>query len=181
VIRRKFSLLVFIISFFTISGFGHNKPDSAEDILNKSLNLAKESNKQVLLIFHASWCIWCKHLDSALESRELKKIIDEHFIVAYIDVLEKAEKKEMLENSGGEKIMNEMGGEDSGLPFYVFLDSSGKKIIDSKAMPEDQNIGYPSSVDEINAFTNLLKTSDGNLTKQQLSIVHDYLVKNAPN
>ena len=116
--RSKFSFLVIIMILSVVAGFALiNKRDSAENILNNSLKKAKETNKPVLVVFHASWCIWCRHLEDALNSNELKKIIDDHFVITYIDVLEQKEKKEELENPGGEKIMNDLGGKDAGLPF----------------------------------------------------------------
>ena len=179
--RNKFLLLLLLIIFSVPVLFGQtSKPDSAKNILNHSIQISKKSNKPIFLIFHASWCIWCKRLDATLESKELKKIFDDHFIIVHLDVLERKVKIEELENLGGEKIMNEFGGKDSGLPFYVFLNSQGKKIIDSKAMPKNQNIGYPAAKEEIETFVKLLKTSSPDLTKKQLSKIKDYLERNAP-
>ncbi len=179
--RNKFSILFLLIIFSTTFIFSQtSKPDSAKNILNHSLALAKKSNKSVLVIFHASWCIWCKRLDTAIESNELKKIFEDHFVIVHIDVLERKEKKEELENPGGEKIMEDLGGKNAGLPFYVFLNSAGKEIVNSKSMPKEQNIGYPAAKEEITTFVNLLKKSSSSLTKHQLEEVKNYLQKNAP-
>jgi len=179
--RKKISFLVLIIILLAASGFTYkNKNNSAQKILTNSLNLAKQSNKPVMVIFHASWCQWCRHLEDALNSPELEKIINGHFVIAYIDVLEQKEKKAELENPGGEKMMNDLGGKDSGLPFYVFLNSKGKKIADSNVMQKNQNIGYPASKKEISAFAYLLVKSSGKLTNKQLTTVKDYLAKAAP-
>lgn len=179
--RKIFSFLfLFIIFSITAGTAGINKKDSGDNILNSSLKQAKELNKPVMVIFHASWCKWCRHLEDALNSPELKKIINDHFIVTYIDVLEQKEKKEELENPGGEKIMNDLGGKDAGLPFYAFLNSKGKMITNSNAMPKNQNIGYPASDSEITLFTSLLKKSSDKLTVEQITMVKDYLKKVAP-
>ncbi len=179
--RNKISILLLIIIFSAPVLFGQtSKPDSAKNILNYSIELAMKSNKSVFVIFHASWCIWCKRLDAALESSELKKIFDDHFVIVHIDVLEKKEKIDELENPGGEKIMADLGGKDAGLPFFVFLNSKGKKIVDSKSMPENQNIGYPAAKEEVETFVRMLKKSSNSLTKNQLAAVKDYLKKNAP-
>jgi thioredoxin-related protein len=180
--RRIISFLfLFIIFSITTGTAGSNKKDSADNILNSSLNHAEKLNKPVMVIFHASWCQWCRHLEDALNSPELEKIINDHFVLAYIDVLEQKEKKAELENPGGEKMMNELGGKNSGLPFYVFLDSKGNKIADSNVMPKNQNIGYPASKSEITAFTNLLVRSSGKLSNKQLTAVKDFLTKAARN
>ena len=176
--RKLISFLFLFIIFSVAAGSaGINKKESADNILNNSLIEARETNKPVMVIFHASWCKWCRHLEDALNSPELQKIINDHFVVAYIDVLEQKDKKEELENPGGEKIMNEFGGKNSGLPFYAFLNERGKRIADSNAMPKNQNIGYPASESEITAFTDLLKKSSHKLTNKQITVVKDYLKK----
>ncbi|WP_353097987.1 thioredoxin domain-containing protein [Empedobacter brevis] len=36
---------------------------TATEILTKAQNQAKVENKNVFLIFHASWCGWCKKME----------------------------------------------------------------------------------------------------------------------
>jgi hypothetical protein len=76
--------------------------------------------------------------------------------------------------------MKNLGVEKSGLPFYKFLDAAGKKLADSNVMPENQNIGYPGSAEEIEAFGKLLKVSAKNLSDEKFTTIIDYLKKNAP-
>lgn len=173
-------LFLIFISSISVNSAGINKKESAFNILNSSLKEAKETYKPVMVIFHASWCKWCRKLEHALNSPELKKIINDNFVVAYIDVLEQKDKKEELENPGGEKIMNDLGGKDAGLPFYAFLNAEGNRVADSKSMPGNQNIGYPASKEEIKIFTGLLKKSSDRLTNKQIAAVKDYLKKTSP-
>ena len=98
--RNKFLLLLLLIIFSVPVLFGQtSKPDSAKNILNHSIQISKKSNKPIFLIFHASWCIWCKRLDAALESNELKKIFDDHFIIVHLDVLERKVKSRRVRKS----------------------------------------------------------------------------------
>ena len=115
-----------------------------------------------------------------MQSPELKKIFEDNYVITHLDVLERKEKIEDLENPGGREIMTKLGGEKSGLPFYVFLDDTGKKLADSNVMPENQNIGYPGSEEEIQAFGKLLKISAKHMSDEQFASVLDYLRKNAP-
>jgi hypothetical protein len=52
--------------------------------------------------------------------------------------------------------MRQWGGEEAGLPFYVFLDRTGNKIADSNAMPDGTNIGFPGTPQEADVFMTLL-------------------------
>lgn len=179
-----FRKLIFtlLVSLFTITLLmGQDaKPQTADSILKASYKEAKASDKNVFLIFHASWCSWCKRLDKAMQSDELKKIFEDNFIITQLDVQERGDKIKELENSGGRDIMKDLGGEKSGLPFYVFLDAAGKKLADSNVMPENQNIGYPGNEEEIAAFGRILKASAKHLSNENYSAIIDYLKKNAP-
>jgi thioredoxin-related protein len=155
------------------------KPEPADGILKAAIQKAESSNKTVFLIFHASWCGWCKRLDAALEDRTIKELMEEHYVIARLDVLESGNNIQTLENPGGKKIMTDLGGEKSGLPFYAFLDAKGKKIADSNVMPKDQNIGYPNSPEEIVAFEKLLTRTAPRMSVGQRATIVAYLQKKA--
>jgi thioredoxin-related protein len=178
--NRKLTSIFFLFIFsFGIISAQETKPLAADGIMKASYAKAGETNKNVFLIFHASWCSWCKRLDKAMNSDELKKLFEDNFIVTHLDVLERNEKIELLENPGGKEIMAKLGGEKSGLPFYAFLDSKGKMIANSNVMDKESNIGYPGSEEEIAAFVKLLKLSS-ELNDEQLSKISEYLKANAP-
>jgi thioredoxin-related protein len=172
--------LLSILLSASLSFAQSEKPRSADEILNESIGVAKASHKSVFVIFHASWCSWCKRLEKVLETPDVKKIIDEHFVIARIDVLEQNDKIEEFENPGGKELMKKFGGEKSGLPYYLFLNGSGKKIADSNALPGSQNIGYPGAPEEFTAFENLLKKSAKSITPDQLSVIIESIKNNLP-
>jgi thioredoxin-related protein len=177
--RMRTFLVVSVLLATTVCSAQSEKPQKADVILKEALQQAEKANKAVIVLFHASWCGWCKRLDAVLENPDIHRIVDEHFVVAHLDVMERGAKKE-LENPGGNEMMKEFGGEKSGLPFYVFLDSRGKKLANSNVMPKDQNIGYPGTPEEIFAFTNLLRQSAPRMTDEQRGQIVSYLQKNAP-
>lgn len=180
-LRKTIYITIIFLIATTLITAQSEKPKPANDILNVALKEAKETNKNVFLIFHASWCGWCKRLDKAMQSDELKKIFEDNYVIAHLDVLESKDKVETLENPGGKEIMATLGGEKSGLPFYTFLDAVGNKLADSNVMPtKNPNIGYPGSPEEIEAFGKLLKVSAKNLSDEKFNMIIDYLKKNAP-
>lgn len=173
--------IIAIILFVSIPVFSQvNKPESAEKILSAAMAEAKVGNKNVFVFFHASWCGWCKRLEKAITSEELKKIFEDNFVITHIDVLEREEKIAELENPGGRDTMKKYGGEKSGLPFYVFLDTKGHKIADSNVMPGNSNIGYPGAPEEIDAFIGIVKKSAKNLSAANIESIKKYLTDNAP-
>jgi thioredoxin-related protein len=173
-----FPVLLLLVSVSVLGQTG--KPDSAQNILKAAVAEARSSNKSVFLMFHATWCKWCKRLDAALESPEIKPIIDKNYVIARLDVQERGEKIQTHENPGGKEILANFGGTQSGLPFIVFLNKKGKMIANSNVMPENQNIGYPGSKEEIAAFIKLLKLSAPHMTDEQRTVISEYLEKNAP-
>jgi len=156
-----------------------SKPEEASAVISTAVKKAAATGRSVFLIFHASWCGWCTRLDAVLEQPDIKVIIDQHYVVAHLDVLENKAKK-ALENPGGNEVMKEYGGENSGLPFYVFLGEEGTKLADSNALPKNQNIGYPASAEEIAAFAGLLKATAPRMSDEQRTQITTYLQKNAP-
>ena len=120
-----------------------------------------------MLIFHASWCGWCHKLDSILAEPDVKKIVGDRFVVTHLDVMENGDKKS-LENPGGGAMMTTYGGEKSGLPFFVILDGTGKKLGDSNRMANNQNMGCPTEPAEIEAFIKLLKETNPAITAAEL-------------
>ena len=109
----------------------------------------------------------------------MKKLFSDHYVIVDLVVKESAEKK-ALENRGGDKILAQMGGDRSGLPFYAFLDKTGKKIADSNALGKGGNIGYPATPEEIKAFAGLLEKTAPRMTIKERDQIVAYLTKNAP-
>ena len=155
-------------------------PRSASDILAESYKHAQASDRNVFLMFHASWCSWCKRLDAVLSDSSVQKIFQSHYVITHLDVLERKEKKETLENPGGVEVMKELGGADSGLPFYAILDAKGKLLVNSNALPKNQNIGFPAAKEEVEAFMTMIKKTAKRLTDAESTAIIQALAAHAP-
>jgi thiol-disulfide isomerase/thioredoxin len=155
-------------------------PKPAQNLIGAARTAANKQHKPTLVMFHASWCGWCKRLDAVMSRPEFKKMFEANYQLVTLDVLENGAKVAELENPGGKEYMKELGGEKSGLPFYAWLNADGKKIADSNAMPKEQNIGYPGEPAEIETFMALIKKTAPNWSEADQKTLHDYLVANAP-
>ena len=151
-------------------------PPSAQSVVSEAVKTAKAQNKNVLVDFGASWCVWCKRLDAMIESPEVGKLFADNYVVAHLTIQESDDKK-ALENPGAQVMAAEAGADKSGVPVYLFLDRNGKRIGTSLAMPNGANIGHPATPEEIKAFDGLLVRTAPRMTATQRAQILDYLSK----
>jgi len=168
----KLSKIIIIVGLFLFQlNFAQEKADL---VLKKALTEAKAGNKNVLLVFHASWCKWCKLMEHNMNLPETKPIFDKNFVTAYIDVQERGEKK-ILENPGGQEIMNRYKGQNAGLPFWLILNPKGAVLADSFDQKGD-NLGSPATPEEVLTF--LVKLEKGaKLSSEQKQTIEQVFVK----
>ena len=139
--------------------------EPADKIYQQALQTAKKEKKNVLLIFHASWCGWCKKMEKNLNNEQVKPLMDKNYVTTYLSVLERGENIAKYENPGGQDLMAKLGGKDAGLPYWVILDGNGK-VLDNSYNDKHENLGAPSAPEEIVALgEKLKKTSKLNPTE----------------
>lgn len=141
-------------------------PPSAQAMLKAAEVKAGHGHKNVLLIFHASWCGWCHKLDDLLNSEQFKSAFDGSYVIVHVTVLEN-ESHKADENPGGDDLLNSLGGKDGGIPFFAIFSPQGTKLGDSLA---PKNIGYPSEPAEVDHFMGLMKTTSHMSAKQQAAL-----------
>lgn len=162
-LTRIFIFALLILGFQT--AFSQEK---AETVIANAQKQAKTENKNVMVFFHASWCGWCKLMDKKMNLPSTKNLFDSNYVLASLDVQERGE-KEKLENPNGEDWMAKYGGKDAGLPFFVFIDSNGK-VLENSLTEKKENLGCPSTPEEIDSFVGkLAKTSK--LDQSQLATI----------
>jgi thioredoxin-related protein len=150
-------------------------PLTADRILKEARAEARNSKKNVFVIFHASWCIWCHKMDSSMNDQACKKFFDDSYVIRHLVVHESKDKKN-LENPGSIDLLTKYGGSDMGIPFWLIFDQDGKLLADSKISPAGtsrgavQNCGCPAAKEEVSYFISVLrKTSD--INSQQAAII----------
>jgi thiol-disulfide isomerase/thioredoxin len=153
---------------------------TSESLLAAARAKAKEEGKNVLVIFHASWCKWCKKLESFMASDQFKPRFEENFVTVYLTVMERGDHMKE-ENPGALDVMIWLGGTNAGLPFFGILDAEGKPIVTSirpiEAQDKGLNTGFPATKEEIAHFVSMLKKGAPKMTVEQLQAMKAELSK----
>ncbi len=168
---KLFTILIITLFCFENQSFAQEK---ASDIMNTAFTKAKKENKNVFLIFHASWCGWCKKMDKQMLDDCCKKLFNDNYIITHLVVLEN-DKNKHLENPGAVEILKKYKGDKSGIPFWLIFDKNGKLLEDSFDS-SGKNLGCPASESEVPEFIKKLK-STSNLTNKELKTIKNKFVK----
>jgi thioredoxin-related protein len=164
-----------LLAFILILTLNLNAQDSTSVILKKAFEQAEKQNKNVFVIFHASWCGWCKKMDKNMDDESCKELFNRNYIIEHLDVNESPNNKN-LENPGALELLKKYKAENSGIPFFLIFDKKGKLLEDS-FNSKGENLGCPASKEEVEEFIRMLKaTSD--LNEKELDVIYQkFLIK----
>jgi len=158
---------------------------STDVVMKAAYAQAKKEHKNVMVIFHASWCGWCKKMEASINEPELKPLFDANYVITYIDVLENKDKKD-LENPGSTEMLAKYKGDKGGIPFWFVADAKGKELADSQIRPEGASmdtygngVGCPAEESEVAYFVKILK-STSKLNDDQLAMISKRFAQNKP-
>lgn len=105
----------------------------ARDVLKEAEALALKEDKRVFLRFGAEGCGWCRRWDEFLVEPEMKAIFEKAFVLAKVDA---------GRSPGSGELRQELScGQGGGVPWFAFLDASGKVL--ATANGPQGNIGFP--------------------------------------
>jgi thiol-disulfide isomerase/thioredoxin len=173
-------VLFFAALILSTSAFSQT-PEPASKILADAYRQAEKEKKNVMVIFHASWCGWCKKFDAALQDPSCKAFFDKSFVFVHLTVLENGEKKN-LENPGAAEIYN--ANKPGGIPYFIIYDKKGTLLGDSKfktpnaaADAAPSNMGCPAADEEVAAFVELLKKTS-KINQSEIQAVTERFKKN---
>lgn len=155
---------------------------SADKIMSDAYLVAGTENKNIILIFHASWCGWCHKMDKSMEDPACKKFFDDNYITVHMVVDESKDKKD-LETPGGDDFRKKYMGDNQGLPYWMVFDKDGNLLADSRMKKDGENAeagentGCPATKEEVEHFIRVLKkTSD--LKEEELATIEKRFRKN---
>jgi len=171
------TLFTLLLSFVIVgSAMAQSQPEPAEKLLKETIAQAKKEHKKAFIIFHASWCVWCRKMDKSMNDEACKALFEKNYVINHITVLENKE-KENLNNPGSIDMLKQYKGDKGGIPFWLIFDENGKLLTDSKTRTEGvllddtgSNMGCPSTDKEIADFLFKLKKTS-KLTDAELETI----------
>lgn len=165
--------LTFILSFSNIDA--QPAALSADEVMKQAYQVAAKENKNVFLMFHASWCGWCHKMDKSMNDPVCKKFFDDNYVICHL-VVDEAKDKKQLENPGADEMRKKYYGDGQGIPFWLIFDRDGNLLADSKVratgegLEQGENTGCPATEKEVEYFISVLdKTSK--LSKEQAAVI----------
>ena len=171
-----YSLIIIACSLFFGSSRAQQRPPSANEVLKEATEQAAREKKNVLVIFHASWCGWCHKMDSSLNDKSCTKFFDDNYVIRHLVVYESADKKN-LENPGAYQLLTKYHGNDEGIPFWLIFDKDGKLLADSQIRvvgtsqsSPGENVGCPASEKEVAYFIAVLKKTS-HITQEEETVI----------
>ena len=150
----------------------------ADKVVTKATNQAQRDKKNVLVIFHASWCGWCHKFEEFMALKQFAPVFDANYVTVRVDVMEQPDKANLMNPGGNELLKKLTDGVQTGIPYFAVLDPSGKKIIDSIRPVEGKkgaNIGHPAAPEEIAWFMAVLKKTATHMKPAESKSIEDWL------
>ncbi len=159
-------------------------PDTltTDGLLKEAEATASRQQKNVLLIFSASWCAPCHMLQSFLADPTVQPIFDRHFVKLIIIHGEHPGDNRHQDTPGSGQLLDSLHNTDTSVPLTVILSSTGKLIIDSVRPVYGRrdiraNIGYPGSSTSIDWFLEMLRRGAPSLTANESETIRTWLIQ----
>lgn len=159
---------------------------SAAAVMEAAQQKAAATGRNVMVIFHASWCGWCKKMDASIQDPSCKEFFEKNYVIEHLTVKETGANV-ALENPGAEAMLNQYGGGESGIPYWLIFSADGKLLADSKFHSDapsnssnGQNMGCPAQPLEVDYFISVLKKTS-KMNDADAAAIRARFLKNTSN
>ncbi|SFE91752.1 Thioredoxin-like [Chitinophaga sp. CF118] len=184
--KKSIFVSIILVLFSTMLFAQATPPPSADQVLSEAMKQATKEHKSVFIMFHASWCGWCRKMDESMNDPAIKAYFDNNYVIRHLTVTE-SKGKENLENPGAAELLKKYNSDGLGIPVWFIFDNKGKLLADSHLRPEGTGfdvkgsgiIGCPAQKDEVDEFIKSLKKSSS-LKENELAAIAVRFSKNNP-
>ena len=175
-------LILVLLGTPEVSQTGKRDSSAPNRILTNAEAIAFSQNKNILLMFTASWCGPCHRFESFLDDPAMRPIFDRYFVRLVVDYGERPNDTRHQDTPGADELIDSLHDRETGVPLIVMLSSSGKPIVDSVRpvygrRNNHANIGYPESPIGIGWFLEMLKRAAPSLTSNESETIRDWLLE----
>jgi len=174
--KQKLILILCTLFFLHSNLDAQTTVPDAETVLKAACKNAGAEQKNVFIMFHASWCAWCHKMDTAIYDPVCRKFFEDNYVIDHLTVYENKTNKH-LENPGAVDLLTKYKGNDIGTPYWMIFDKDAKLLGDSRMRggidfdgPPGDNVGCPAAEEEVNYFISLLKKTSS-LNDEQLKVI----------
>jgi thiol:disulfide interchange protein len=156
-------LLVVIIFLFNCNyGFSQSgRP--ANELFEEAIAKAKKENKNIFIIFTATWCTPCKYLKRCIYDDYNVQYFEKNYVIlqfysSYVDV------KKGIANEGAKKLLAQYKGDTTAIPYWLIINPQKKKL--------HRQLDFSSDSDFLKGFISVLKKTS-KLNKSELQMIYD--------
>jgi thioredoxin-related protein len=127
-------LIIFLVSLIA-SADQYKDHTDAEGKIHSAVNLAKADGKNILLMFGADWCPWCRLIAKYInENGSIKAYLAENYHIVKIDVGKFDKNLDVIEKYNVKR--------GAGVPSLVVLNNKGEFIIFQETGSLEEGKGY---------------------------------------
>jgi thiol-disulfide isomerase/thioredoxin len=153
---------------------------TANELLRQAKVTANAEQKNILLVFTASWCGPCHLFEAFLKDPQIQPILARNFVPVRIAVGEEVKGKPYLNTPGGDFMRLPLAGvAQPGFPFLAVLTPKGDTIVTSNRpdapSKDEANIGYPATHAEIDWFMKMLQESAPSMSPSETATIDHWL------
>ncbi len=142
---------------------------SAVQALSDVARRADAAAKRTLVVFHASWCPYCRHLLRFLDDDQARAVLSKHYEILLLNVDEGAKGDRSLELEDASSLRARLGGEGQGVPFFVIVDVDSA-VLASSVGPKG-NIGAPAAPEELAHLRAMLTSTAPDMSEADLDLL----------
>ncbi|MGE4036883.1 MAG: thioredoxin family protein [Hyphomonadaceae bacterium] len=154
--------------------------DSAESVLAREAAAAAAEDKNLLVVFFASWCVWCRPMDALFDDANTGPIMARHFRILHLRVGERDRTLRAQQLSGVEAAFLRLTRpeRDAGLPYLAILGGGdGRTISTTRSLVSGENIGFPSTTADLDWFESMMRQGAPLITPAELAHVRSTCIR----